>query len=291
MSWLLARVAFRKSGLVNRAVVFVGNHVCHYYVLPVQAEGEADDAFEQRVDEFWRSLPRRSDLSLWLSMAHEAFLPTDGTNKDKRAFLPSDDTNEANTYAAASLVLEELEGAVVARSAQQKKLFGKLGIQWTAITSPFGSTGRGYRSKGKQAGVSEAYRRAETVRTQVSRFKRKCTRFWKLLKTWYDCYLYDQRRDEWFQRFEASTRGRFEKNRNDPVMADSFLIASEAVELGRLYRDFGNPQEALPFFHFALGFWNDHGGRWPHLKAEALRQIRQDLESLRYPWPRSAAPL
>jgi hypothetical protein len=38
-------------------------------------------------------------------------------------------------------------------------------------------------------------------------------------------------------------------------MAGSFLLASEAWGLARMYRDSGRQGDALPLFHFALEQW------------------------------------
>src|SRR6516165_9906454 len=51
-----------------------GNQVSYHFIFPTRGEREPEDEFASRVKKFRRDLPRGSDHSYRLAMAHEAFM-------------------------------------------------------------------------------------------------------------------------------------------------------------------------------------------------------------------------
>jgi hypothetical protein len=264
-TWILQRGISYRDRNRRHTVVFRGNHVSYFFARPIRADDETMEAFRCRLKK-WRSrLPRGSTLSIVLALAHEAFVRAG--EKDE---------------AAAELTCNELE-KVVSLSAQQKTLCAQLpakpALQWIVIDHHIGTSHR-HRIKRSESDLPEWERNRNTVRTQVSRLKRKCENFDQLFDASYGRYLYDNRSDEWFRQNEPAYRERFERNRKDPVMANSFLIASEACELARMYRNVGRVADAVPLYQFALEFWRTHGDQWPHLRADNIRKLQEEIETL-----------
>ena len=183
-AWILSDLSERTETEYADRITFSGNYINEQWVLPVRAENETAEQFALRLKEFHKLIPRHSDLSTRIALAVEAFVRAGETK-----------------WSAASLVWDQLE-KVPKLSAAEQLQWAKLGISHKHIKPAIGTTRRGHRSKRKKTGSPAYYRQVETVRTQASRFKRKCTNFETLFERKFATYRFRFFRDDWYAEAE-----------------------------------------------------------------------------------------
>src|SRR5215831_201050 len=91
-TWILSDLAERTPTKHKDRITFSGNHISIQYPIPVRAESETEEEFAMRVRDFYRGLPRYSDLSFPMTMAWQALVLAGKSD-----------------WSAASLVLGELQ--------------------------------------------------------------------------------------------------------------------------------------------------------------------------------------
>ena len=184
-AWILSDLSERTETEYADRITFSGNYINEQWVLPVRAENETAEQFALRFKEFHKLIPRHSDLSTRIALAVEAFVRAGETK-----------------WSAASLVWDQLK-KVPNLSAAQQLQWAKLEISHKQIKPAIGTTRRGRRSKRKKTGSPAYYRQVETVRTQASRFKRKCTNFETLFESKFATYRFQFWRDDWYAEWYA----------------------------------------------------------------------------------------
>jgi tetratricopeptide (TPR) repeat protein len=181
-TWTLQDLAFRTKH--DDRITFEGNHVSAHFPIPVRSANETDERFASRTADFWKSLPRLSDLSERLALAFEAF---------RRA--------GEKTYSAAHLVLKILEQAPAQKRAEYKSQ--GIGYAYKPIDSARENTRRGCRRKPKKQGMSHDERQAESIRAQASRFIRSHKNFDALFSSRLGSFRHSVCRDtEWYAEAE-----------------------------------------------------------------------------------------
>jgi len=191
-TWMLLRVSFRNNGRERRVraigdnselspIIFSGNFLTRFFVPPSRSDFGTDAAFEEEKRK-WRShVPRGSDSSLILSIAHEAFV-RDGYK----------------TWQAAYMVFEALK-TVACLPGECKKWCAKRGIHLTATKFRIGVSSRGRRTRRKKSGFTPIDRRVNTLLAEVSRFKRQHKEFGRLYDAWFGAFRDDFCRDaDWY---------------------------------------------------------------------------------------------
>jgi hypothetical protein len=182
-------------------VVFDGNDVSRQFLLPVPGPAETADQFAERMRGFWKTLPRRSDLSERLALAYTAL------------------TQIEEPKAAAYDILEILRKAPAAK----REFYESCGIGYAykRINSALGTTRRGHRKKRKRKGLNKETRQAETIRVQAITFIKRHTNFDALFRDrlrsfrstyWRDADWYEETEKPYLARVAAfeKLKGPFE---------------------------------------------------------------------------------
>jgi hypothetical protein len=166
-------------------VVFEGNHVSRQYILPIRGPAESPEQFAERKREFWKTLPRGSDLSERLALAFAAL------------------TRIEEPKAAAYDILEILRKAPAAKREYYESR--GIGYAYRPINSALGTTRRGHRKNGKKQGLDEEIRQAETIRVQASTFIKSHKNFDALFRDRLGSFRFTFWRDaEWYEKTEKS---------------------------------------------------------------------------------------
>ena len=182
--WLLSDLSERTETEYTDRITFSGNHISEQWVRPVKLANETAQQFAVRLKQFHKLIPRLSDLSERMALAVEAFVRAGETK-----------------WSAASLVRDQLE-RVPELSARQQLHWAKRRVSHKQIKPAIGTTRRGHRSKSKKAGIPAYYRKVETVRTQASRFRRKCANFERLFESKFETYRFQFCPDDWYAEAE-----------------------------------------------------------------------------------------
>lgn len=258
----------RSGPAANRpgTITFTGNHMRLTFTVPVRGEHESTEEFRSRQKEFFSRLPRASTASQVLALAHEAFV-----------------RSGAKDEAAAELTLTAL-ARVTGWSLEDRDLYAqfpfKTPLNWIVFKHRIGITRRSHRTRRKKSVLRERERNVNTIRTQVSRYKRGHQHFDQLFQSWYGSYLYELDWVEWFRSHESIRLEQFESHRRDPALADSFLLACEAATLARMYWYSGREAEALPLYELALAMWKTCGTTWPKPRFDVVACLQKEIESL-----------
>jgi len=227
--WTLYDLARRERE--GDRIMFVGNHISETHNVPVRSQSETIEQFRHRLKAFWKSLPRRSDLSERLALAYEAY---------RRA--------GEDTYSAAHEIMKILRVAPAIKQAEYER--GGVGFAYTAIDSGLGLTNRGRRTRRKKRGVTAEERMVHSIRTQASRFiARHRDSFNVLFDERLDSFRGDFSRDaEWYAAAERHELARVEalEKRSD------YWAAMPLGALAQLYHEQGKFPQALIYYRKAL---------------------------------------
>jgi hypothetical protein len=237
-SYLLRDLALREQSKYRDRITFSGNHISHQYQIPVRGQNETVDQFAARREAFRRMLPRHSDLTFRMAMAMEACRRVGDT-----------------TLAAATYVRDQLRKLRQFTATRRLEL-GRLGIPYKRIKSMVGRTHRGRRSRRKQHGLTPTDREAETIRSQVSRFRRRFEGFEQRFEAEFSRYRYWYHQDaDWFAEEEARCRQlmiRCEKElgpNHEVTATNTFHCAHALHEQGKF-------DEAESLYQLALHRWH-----------------------------------
>jgi len=237
-----------------------GNQVSYHFIRPTRGERESQDEFAIRVKTFRRDLPRGSDHPYRLAIAHEAFMRTGD-----------------NAFGAAARLHEELKELPVS-SERSRLQWAKRGITHKVIESKIGGTRRGRRRKRKKREPIPEYRTIETIRCEVSRYKRRHANFAQAFQNELNLYRSIYCRDaSLLVEEEAMYRellGRCEI-RLSPCHQ---LTATYTLNLARVLHEQGKFAEALPIYW--LGLTRVWAARWaPHYREILLFSVFKNIGS------------
>jgi hypothetical protein len=240
--YILDGFAERVEKSKKDAVILNGDHVSRQFVLPVRREPETLEAFEARMVDFRKLLPRGNDQSYRLALAHEAFI---------RA-------GEGPSLAALS-VFQELE-------------------KRPQVKFKIGTTRRGRRRKKKRPGFSATTRKVEMIRAEVSRYKREHEDFTGAFAKELGLYRNTFCRDaELYAQEESMYRDLLAKCEKDLSPCHQ-LTATYTVNLARALHEQRRFDDAIPMYR--LGFARSMAARWaPHHRPLVMSSILAEIKN------------
>jgi hypothetical protein len=259
-SYIVRDLAVRTKAKRGGNVVFSSNHSSPQYILPARAQNETEQEFAARLKQFRTRIPRGSDQKLRLALAMEACT---------RAGM--------GLFAAASYTLEALRRAEEISGARQLE-FEKLGVlSYKRIEPRIGATQRGRRKKRKKRGYHPEYRQIETIRTEVSRFRRTFDGFEKKFESEFGLYRFQYHRDaEWFAEVEPFQRQLISRCERE-LGPTHELTASHALTMARMLHEQGKFEDAEIEYRSALDRWRSVSGAPPGDPEFVINSILEDV--------------
>lgn len=230
--WILNDLATRTTE--NGIVTFAGNHICIRHSPPTRVEGETDEQFAFRVDQFRKNLRRGSDASERLALAAKAFMLA----------------GETKWFTAAHCVLKLVRSLPAEKKAKYERQ--GIGYAYRPIDMPVGTTRRNRRTKRKDQNKTLEELQTESIRAQVSRFINDHPDFERLFERHLGTFRSQFWRDEaWFASVEASYVARAEASEQISGPFDWFRAMPLSVA-AQFYHEQGKFDSALLYYHKAI---------------------------------------
>jgi len=287
---MLMDLALRGAQEPTDRIVFSGNHISRSFIRPMKDEQETGEAFARRLKEFHDHLPRKSDQSFRLALASEAFVRAGMTKT-----------------AAAALVWKELQRAPGRSALLQRRIAARLEMRPDDASSiireiqfSIGATKRGQRTSRKKRGIEPEDRIVNTVRTEVSRYRREHDDFNYRFEAEFASFLeklYDYtscgetevtrelrsirdalRQTTWYRGLEDSYRKRLSCLESDRDLGqyDHSTAAATAV-LARHLHDQRRWDEAAQLYVLALERWGRATPVTEARRQTAIRLLNEEL--------------
>jgi len=261
--YVLSDLAVRAPGGTDR-IILRGNHVSWQIQIPVRGEDEGREEYAARCKEFRKQVPRGSDLSLRLALAHEYYL--------RHGF---------SGWGAAYLVVTEAWPEALRFAAEENAEYRNVGVRLQTVKRRIGTSRRGHRTKRKRDGFSALDRQVETVRTQVARFKSKHPEFDKLFEAEFRGFRYQFCRDAgWCAEAELEYRRGLADCENELGPYDHWT-AMATLSFARVLQAQGKLDDAIPVYRLAHERWGMATPVSEDRRAVALSSITDELASCR----------
>jgi hypothetical protein len=232
--YLLCDIAERTKNSDNTARFFQGNHISRQLVQPVRGKGETLAEFAIRNMEFKKNLPRGSDDSYRLALAHEAFV-RDG---------------QCPTSAAVSVV--ELLEKIPKLTERLRRRWASHGIAHKEVKHKIGTTRRNFRRKQTAPGFQAICRREESIRCGARRYKSKHKDFGRAFAAEFGYYRAMFCRDDELRSEEEAMYRRLLARCEAELNPWHEVTAMHTVNLARILHEQKEFDEALPLYWLGL---------------------------------------
>ena len=264
--WVLSDLARRASPRNTTPIEWRGNHVKLIYEKPVRNGDEALEEYFRRVDAWRDGLPRGSDNSLRLALAVQSYQQSGEFRKR-----------------AIGLVLDDIDWAKIAIGKEITEM-AALGIQFRLPDGPLGTTDRSNNKKLKKTEPDSDVRRAEVVRTQVSRYRKNHRNFDDIFAMWFEVFIAEHHCDSaWLAKVEPVYRERVTRAASNLDPNDPWL-GTNTLNLARLLHEMGKYGEAELLYLEAQQQWGTlefTNPRQKERRSEVMEVIANGLKACR----------